>query len=188
VQQDTPQQSRLPIRLDRGRIWHTLRTALAATASLLLATACRLPEPYWAVITTVIVMQSTLGAAGRVSVQRLLGTLIGGIAAATIVTFPGPAAMIFALGMLAIALLCALVRLDDSAYRFAGVTLAIIMLPQHREPIWVVALYRFAEVSFGIVVGMAVSALWPEPEQPASRALEKQPPSTTDQPCNHSRQ
>ncbi|MGD0222479.1 MAG: FUSC family protein [Terriglobia bacterium] len=41
---------------------HTLRTAVAAVGSVLIARLLRLPESYWAAITTMVVMQSTLGA------------------------------------------------------------------------------------------------------------------------------
>jgi uncharacterized membrane protein YccC len=52
-------------------------------------------------------------------------------------------------------------HLERNAYRYAGITLAIIMLvPGHSGRI--VALHRFFEVSVGIAVGLAFSAVWPE--------------------------
>jgi hypothetical protein len=36
------------------------------------------------------------------------------------------------------------------------------MLPRTPEPIWTVAQHRFVEVTVGIVVAMAVTAVWPE--------------------------
>src|SRR5689334_13586788 len=53
------------------------RTALAALASLLAARLCRMPEPYWAPITTVVITQPSLGAALTVSRQRFIGTILG---------------------------------------------------------------------------------------------------------------
>ena len=66
------------------RYWlsHAARTALAAVASLIVARLCRMPEAYWAPITTIIVMQSTLGAAWDASKQRLIGTALGAAAGA----------------------------------------------------------------------------------------------------------
>ena len=49
---------------------HSARTAVAAVVSLLVARLFRLPEAYWASISTLIVMQSTLGAALPISAQR----------------------------------------------------------------------------------------------------------------------
>ena len=56
---------------------HSVRTAIAAVGSLLIARLCKLPESYWAAITSMIVMQLTLGAALTISKQRLLGTALG---------------------------------------------------------------------------------------------------------------
>ncbi len=50
-------------RLRRQDAAHAARTAAAAAISLEIAYLLRLPEPYWATITTLIVMQSTLGPA-----------------------------------------------------------------------------------------------------------------------------
>lgn len=37
----------------------------------------------------------------------------------------------------------------------------------------IVAMHRFAEVSIGIAVGLAITALWPESEQPRVSAFRK---------------
>jgi uncharacterized membrane protein YccC len=63
--------------MDQKEVLHSLRTAVAAVGSLLIARFCRLPEPYWATVTTIVVMQSTLGAAWTVSKQRFVGTALG---------------------------------------------------------------------------------------------------------------
>lgn len=147
-----------------------MRTTVAAGVSLLAARACGLSEAYWAVITTVIVTQSSLGAAWDVSRQRLIGTLLGGITAVALVTFFKPGLLPLLAGMLAMGLLCALLPLNASAYRFAGITLAVVMLPAQDEPIRIIALHRFLEVTVGIVVGMAVMAIWRQRAMPAAAA------------------
>ncbi|MGO8926845.1 MAG: FUSC family protein [Limisphaerales bacterium] len=63
-------------------------------------------------------------------------------------------------------MLCAALRLDRPAYRFAGITLTVIMLVAHAEPVWMMAIHRFAEVSLGIAVGVIVTILWPEQQPP----------------------
>ena len=47
--------------------------------SLLVARLFHLPETYWAAISTLIVMQSNLGAALPISAQRFIGTAVGAI-------------------------------------------------------------------------------------------------------------
>jgi uncharacterized membrane protein YccC len=51
--------------LNRQALVHSVRTAVAATVSLLVARLFRLPEAYWAAITTLIVMQSTFSSKYR---------------------------------------------------------------------------------------------------------------------------
>ena len=149
-----------------GRLWpaveHSLRTALAAGLSLGLAELLRLPAPYWAPITAVVIMQSTLGAAWTVSVQRFAGTIIGAAAGALVAPVFGANPFAFTLGVFLLGLLCAALRVDNSAYRFAGITLAIVMIIPHKFPAWVTALNRFLEVSVGILVALALTYLWPE--------------------------
>lgn len=49
---------------------HSARTAVVAVSSLLAAQLSRLPEAYWAPITTVVITQSSLGSALAISQQR----------------------------------------------------------------------------------------------------------------------
>src|SRR5882757_7898787 len=56
--------------VDRNWLKHSARTAVAAMVSLLVARLFTLPEAYWSAITTLIVMQSSLGAALGISVRR----------------------------------------------------------------------------------------------------------------------
>jgi len=149
---------------NRQGLVHSARTAVAATASLLAARAFRLPETYWAAITTLIVMQSTLGAALTVSWKRFVGTALGALVAALATTYVGPNALAFGGLVLGIGLLSSALHLDRTAYRFASITLAIVMLIAHTQPGWVVAAHRFIEVSVGIGVALILTAVWPEVE------------------------
>jgi hypothetical protein len=56
-----------------------------------------------------------------------------------------------------------MLRLDNS-YRFANITLAIVMLITRNESPALVAVQRFLEVSIGIGVALAVTAVWEEAE------------------------
>jgi hypothetical protein len=80
----------------------------------------RLPEAYRAAITIPIVVQSP-STAMSVSAQYFAGTAAGGA-----VGFPGN---VFAFGacILAIGLVFAPFRVERSAYRYAGITLAIAL-------------------------------------------------------------
>jgi uncharacterized membrane protein YgaE (UPF0421/DUF939 family) len=142
-------------------IEHSARTAVAAVVSLFVARWFGLPESYWAAITTLVVMQSTLGAALPVSAQRLAGTALGAAVGALAGAYYPGNALVFGGCILILGIVFVPFRLDRNAYRYASITLAMIMLvPGHSG--WIVALHRFFEVSVGIAVGLAMSALWPE--------------------------
>src|SRR5258707_14273004 len=58
-------------------ITHAIRTAVAATASVIIARLVQMPEAYWAGIATLVVMQSTLGATLTLSIERIAATAVG---------------------------------------------------------------------------------------------------------------
>jgi uncharacterized membrane protein YgaE (UPF0421/DUF939 family) len=143
---------------------HAVRTTVAATASLAIARAFRVPEAQWAAISTLVVMQSTLGAAWTVSLQRLAGTALGAGAGALLAARLGSSMFSFALGVFGLGLVCTVLRLDRAAYRFAGITLAIVLLVSRNQPAWMLGAHRFFEVSLGIATGLLMTAVWPEPD------------------------
>jgi uncharacterized membrane protein YccC len=149
-------------RLTKHDLIHMARTTVAAVLSLLVARLFKLPESYWAAITTLVVMQSTLGAAFTISWHRFVGTALGAAAGGLLATYFGSNTLIFGLGVLILGMICAVLRLDRAAYRFASITLAITMLVASTNAAWIVAARRFFEVSLGIAVGLALTAIWPE--------------------------
>jgi len=145
---------------------HSVRTAAAAVASLLVARLFRLPEAYWAPITTLVITQSSLGAALAVSWQRFLGTVLGAAVGAVVARYFGPQVLVFGAGVFVLGLLSAAARSDRSAYRFSGITLAIVILVPRTASPSQIALHRCAEVFIGIGVALILTVLWPETEAP----------------------
>lgn len=150
------------LRVNWHSVEHSAHTAVAAIASLMAARVLKLPEAYWATITTLIVMQSTLGAALAISGQRFAGTALGAVVGALLATYFGPSVIAFGAAVFVAGLICSLLHLERSAYRYASITLAIVVLIARSTSPWVVAIHRFVEVSVGIVIGLVVTALWPE--------------------------
>ena len=95
------------MRADKRETVRAARTAVTAVASLLLARLLRLPEAYWAAITSMIVMQSTLGSACTVSKQRLAGTAVDAVLGALLVTYAGASWEVFAAGVFGAGLISA---------------------------------------------------------------------------------
>jgi uncharacterized membrane protein YgaE (UPF0421/DUF939 family) len=135
------------------------RTTVAAVVCLLLARALKLPEFYWAPISAIVIIQSTIDPR-TLAWQRFAGTALGALLGALLATFLSPTALVYAVAIFSCGLLCALLRFPG-AYRFAAITLSIILLIAHTSPAWIVASHRFVEVSVGIAVALALGELWP---------------------------
>jgi uncharacterized membrane protein YccC len=144
---------------------NSARTAAAAVVSLIVARLFRLPEAYWAPITTLVITQSSLGAALSVSCERFMGTVLGAAVGAIVASSFGPNMLIFGVGVFILGLLSAAANSNRNAFRFAGVTLAIVQLVPRVGSPWRIALHRFAEVCIGLVVALILSVVWPEHEE-----------------------
>ena len=153
------------VSLERTSLLHIARSTAAALASQLIATGLHMPEPYWATVTTIVVMQSWLGAAWTVSWKRLAGTALGAVVGGLVASYFGGNLIAFSAAMVCSGLICLALKLDRAAYRFAGITVSIIMLVARTQSAWIIAMHRFVEVSLGIAVGLVVTGVWPEKVQ-----------------------
>src|SRR6266568_8709160 len=143
-------------------ITHAIRAAVAATASVMIARLVHMPEAYWAAIATLVVIQSTLGATLTLSIGRIIATAVGASVGALEANYFGANLVAFAVAIFLVGLLPIAFRLEKTAYSYASITLTIIVLIPRSGAPWIIALHRFLEVSVGIIVALAVVALWPE--------------------------
>jgi len=153
---------------------HSARTAIAVVVSLLVARSFKLPEAHWAPFTTLVVTQSSLGAALKVSRQRFFGTAMGAAFGAIVTSWFQPTVVVFGFSVFLLGLICAVVRANWSAYRFAGITIGIVLLiPRAAAPAWMIGAHRFAEVSIGIGVALVLAMVWPEAEEGVGTGINK---------------
>jgi uncharacterized membrane protein YgaE (UPF0421/DUF939 family) len=138
-----------------------IKTALAGCLAMYLADVLRLPQPYWASITAMIVMQANLGAAVKQSWIRFAATAVGAAVSIPFVAYFDQNLFMFGVAVFATVLLCTVLHLEDGL-RLAAVTVAIVLLIPHSGHPWVPALNRFLEVSFGILIALLVAEfVWP---------------------------
>lgn len=139
---------------------HAVRVSVAVVAAYLLTALLHLPQGYWAVFTAVIVVQSSVGATITASIERLLGTVVGGGvgagAAMLHARFPEAGGLILAIVAATLTFLAAV----RPAFKTAPIT-AIIMLIGMQTPMdpLVAALHRVAEITVGGLVGVAATLL-----------------------------
>jgi uncharacterized membrane protein YgaE (UPF0421/DUF939 family) len=146
-------------KLTLDAILDATRTTLAAVASMLLARTLKLSEYYWAPISAIVIIQSTIDPK-TLAWQRFAGTALGAAMGAFIATFFPVNVMVYGVGIFLGGVLGALLGIRG-AFRFTAITLSIILLIAHVRAAWIVALHRFVEVSVGIAVALAVAQLWP---------------------------
>jgi uncharacterized membrane protein YccC len=127
-----------------------------------LAQLLALPQGYWAVLTSVIIMQASVGGSLKAGLDRTLAT-VGGAIWGVSVTLAIPHRNTAALGLtLAVALApLALVAALKPNYRVAPVTAIIVLLSTRGVQLGPVpyAIDRVLEIGLGCVVGLAVSLL-----------------------------
>jgi uncharacterized membrane protein YgaE (UPF0421/DUF939 family) len=139
------------LNINRDTLIDSARTAVATLVSLLLARVLKFPEYYWAPISTIIIMQSSIQPF-QGAWQRFVGTALGATLGAAIASYVGRGAIVYAIGIFVCGILAAFSRVW-SAYRVSAITFSIVVLIS-RGPAWVFAWHRFLEVSLGIAVAL----------------------------------
>ncbi|TGD96595.1 FUSC family protein [Methylobacterium nonmethylotrophicum] len=146
----------------RSRLTQALRMTAASLATFVLAESLDLPQAYWAVITALIVTQSSVGGSLKAALDRFLGSVLGacyGGAVAFAIPHHGGAATLAAL-FVAVAPLT-LAAAVSAGFRIAPITAIIVLLSTTGSTLGPLAfaLDRIFEIGLGCVVGLAVSLL-----------------------------
>jgi uncharacterized membrane protein YccC len=144
---------------DRLNLHQSMRTALAAALAYWLTGLLHLPGGYWAAISAIVVMQSEVGATMTASRDRLAGTAMGAIVGWVTSRIWHDSIFVFAASVLVVMVWCSALHYKNAG-RLGGVTVAIIVLIPHDGPVWRIAMERFLEVSFGIVLSLGVALAW----------------------------
>ncbi len=137
-----------------------LRATVAAFAAYLLAYWLDLPKGYWAVLSAILVVQSSLGASLAIAIDRCLGTIAGGAIGVLFAIIAGPSFWLTLAFLVIGTFLAALLAARSPSYKLAPVTVCVVMLadPTHADP-WVSGLERILEISLGGAVGLACALL-----------------------------
>ena len=154
---------RIQIRDLRPQLRLCLRVTVAALLSFVLGKSLNFPlGGLWAVLTAVVVTQTSVGGSLKATIEYLTGTLGGAVYAGVIAVLILPANEISHLIALAIAVApLALLAAINTNFRVAPYTAVIVILGSsitHAGPLDL-AFYRVLEVAIGGVIGLAVSLL-----------------------------
>jgi len=150
--------------LTRDALITSIRTAVAALASMLLARSLKMPEFYWAPISTIVIILSTIPPM-TLAWQRFAGTASGAVVGALLASYAPHHWLVYGVGIFLCGILSSVAR-HGGSFRFAAITLTIVLLVAHGRPPWIVATHRFIEVSLGIAVALIVTLVWPLENKP----------------------
>jgi uncharacterized membrane protein YccC len=139
-----------------------VRVTVAAMGALVIALALGLKLPLWAVLTSIIVTQMSVGRSLKATRDYLVGTLGGAIyggAIAVLVPHSGEATLLVVL-VLAVAPLAFLAAINPSLNTATVTAIIVLLLPamNHGNPLDS-AIDRVLEVAVGALTGLAVSFL-----------------------------
>jgi uncharacterized membrane protein YccC len=139
-----------------------LRVTVAAMGALVIALALGLKLPLWAVLTSIIVTQMSVGRSLKATRDYLIGTLGGAIyggAVAILIPHAGEGALLFVL-VLAVAPLAFAAAINPSLNAATITAIIVLLLPamNHSDPLSS-AIDRVLEVTVGALTGLMVSFL-----------------------------
>jgi uncharacterized membrane protein YgaE (UPF0421/DUF939 family) len=96
------------------------------------------------------------------AIERIVASALGASVGAIEATYFGHNLVAFGLTIFVLGVASLAFRLERTGYRYAGITLAIVVLIPRTDAPWTIAAHRFIEVSIGILVALALVAVWPE--------------------------
>jgi uncharacterized membrane protein YccC len=160
----TPSRGRLAKLFDqyRSELGFALRITVASLASYAVAHALSLHLPLWAVLTSVIVTQVSVGRSLKMTADYLIGTLGGAIYGGAIAVFIPHTSEWALLAVLALVVmpmaLIAAIRPGLNAAPVTAIIVLLVPLMSHIDPLDS-AIDRVLEVAVGALIGLAVSLL-----------------------------
>jgi uncharacterized membrane protein YccC len=152
---------------DRIWSWRTelalaIRITIAATAAYAIATALHLLLPLWAVLTSLIVTQMSVGRSLKATRDYMLGTIGGAIyggAIAVLIPYSSEAGLLGLL-VLAVAPLAFIGAINPSLTAATVTAVIVLLIPtlHHSDPL-ASTIDRVSEVAVGAITGLVVSFL-----------------------------
>jgi uncharacterized membrane protein YccC len=143
---------------------HALRVAIVTAAAVLIAGVLRLPRGYWVTVTAVIILQPYTGATTLRAVQRVIGTVVGGILTAALGALFHDIRAILVLSFIFAAVSVAVLPLNYTAFSIF-LTPTFVLLAEASAGDWHLATVRVTNTLLGGGLALlGARLLWPAPE------------------------
>ena len=143
---------------------HALRLGTVTAAAVLLAGWLGLPRGYWVTITVVIILQPYTGATTLRAVQRVIGTVVGGILTAALGAMFHDARAILVMSFVFAAISVAVLPINYTAFS-VFLTPTFVLLAEASAGDWHLAGVRVLDTVVGGALALVgAQLLWPAPE------------------------
>ncbi|MDB4876630.1 MAG: hypothetical protein JWM41_3076 [Gemmatimonadetes bacterium] len=151
-------------RADSVVLQHALRIAIVTSTAVLVTGLLHLDHGYWVTLTAVVILQPYSGATTQKALQRVFGTILGGVVAAGLSALFHNFAAVLILIAIFTALCVALLPLNYGAYAVFGAP-AFVLLAESSIGDWHLAGIRITNTLIGGALALAGSRLlWPSEE------------------------
>ncbi|HEV7731910.1 MAG TPA: FUSC family protein [Candidatus Binatia bacterium] len=157
-----------------GRFRAAMRVVVACQAAIVLVMGLHIPYGHWAVITIFTVSQTDAGASLKKGIERVLGTILGGLVALyAIIAFADAPWVVVPLIGIGCGMGLFLSRTTTSPYvgMLMGITFAILLPIGVSEASADPALWRILVVAIGVALATGAQ-VWLWPDDPARLLLE----------------
>lgn len=121
-------------RVEPALVHHSVRVMLLVLMGMLVFKLTGLPHGYWLPFTMVVVLQPDFGATRQKAAERMVGTLIGGALASSLLWVHPPQAVIFPGIALSVALFAFFVR-RNYGLAVIFVTFMVVLLTEAQRPV-----------------------------------------------------
>jgi len=143
---------------------HALRVAIVTAGAVWLTGALHLSRGYWVTITAVIILQPYTGVTTVKAMQRVLGTIVGGILTAALGALFHDVRAILVLSFIFAAVSVAVLPISYTAFS-AFLTPTFVLLAEASAGDWHLAGVRVTNTLLGGVLALlGARLLWPAPE------------------------
>jgi uncharacterized membrane protein YccC len=153
---------------------HAIRLAAAAAIATAIAEALRLPRGYWAVVTVLVVLKPNFGGTIERVIQRIAGTIVGGVIAMLISVYLRDERMLFFF-VAFLAFVCFSIR--SFGYGFFTLVLTplfMVLLELANPGDWAASLFRILDTLIGgmlaLIGGYTLFPIWERERLPLQLA------------------
>lgn len=139
---------------------HGLKTGCAAVLAYALTTLLNLDFGYWAVITTVIVMQVYVADSIEMCLYRFSGTILGALLGVLVLLAVPRNHIVICIALFITIGFCSFLTRYKARYRMAAITVVIVVMTgMNTENVFLFGFSRVLEILIGVLCAFLVSVL-----------------------------